>query len=103
MRALSSGLSAAGVRVGDQRAEQFGRGEEAEVVRVGVPFEATGERAQLDVRAYVAHDPSDAVADGVVDGLADGGDPVGVLPHPAIPFVITSASRWATGAEQTPS
>lgn len=45
---------------------------------VGVPFAATGERAELDVRAHVAHDSSDAVAGAVVHGLADGGDPVGV-------------------------
>lgn len=45
---------------------------------VGVPFAATGERAELDVRAHVAHDSSDAVAGAVVHGLAEGGDPVGV-------------------------
>jgi hypothetical protein len=99
--AAFEGSAAAGVEFGDEGAQQFVLGHRAQLAGLGRPGASAGERAEADVRSFQVHDPSDAFAGDVAYGLAGGGQAT-VGHHRSIPFVIASASAWATGAEHTP-
>lgn len=92
--------TAAGVGLGDAGAQQLGGAERSQAGRVGVPLAATAERAKLKARAFVAHHQAHPAAPGIVHGRPDARD--AAVGHLVVPFLITSARAWATGAEQMP-
>lgn len=67
---------------------------------VRVPLAASAERAELEMRALVAHHQPHPAAPAVVHGRPDAGG--AVVRHLSVPFLITAARVSATGAEQTP-
>lgn len=72
------------------------------MARIGVPFAATGQRTDLEVRPLMAHDPPEPVPHGVVDSVSHLQERDRLRRHEPTPLAITAASCSATGAEQTP-